>query len=325
MRMCTEYEDMISAFIDGALTEGDRAALMEHMASCPACQEYFDQQIALHDALLADAESIHPPEDLVPDVMAHVRFTPQEKRKEPAVRWQRWVALAACCAIAALALWRGGAGPRQVNVSRSAADACPATVEDCGETVPPAKEDPAVSVPESTPEEQDDTMTAPPSLNSAPPPEETAGGGNLPDAGVQAAPQPDGAPQMEAEPLEEGKRAEPGQRTAGDVGAMVAGAAPAADESMADPSDGTALLSHEPEAAKAPRTILTASPAAAAWVEEALGLPWTAGGRYELTAGEYAQLREVLDAGGADYTEQPGDEDAEEFLLIAESGPETDG
>ena len=47
MRMCTEYEDMISAFIDGALTEGDRAALMEHMASCPACQEYFDQQIAL--------------------------------------------------------------------------------------------------------------------------------------------------------------------------------------------------------------------------------------------------------------------------------------
>ena len=54
MRTCGEYEDMISAFIDGALAERDRAALMEHMAACPACQEYFDQQIALHDALLAD-------------------------------------------------------------------------------------------------------------------------------------------------------------------------------------------------------------------------------------------------------------------------------
>ena len=115
MRTCREYEDMISAFIDGALAEDDRAALMEHMAACPACQEYFDQQIALHDALLADAESIRPPEDFASDVMARVRFTPQDKRKKPAVRWQRWAALAACCAIAALALWRGGAGARQVK------------------------------------------------------------------------------------------------------------------------------------------------------------------------------------------------------------------
>ena len=100
MRTCGEYEDMISAFIDGALAERDRAALMEHMAACPACQGYFDQQIALHDALLADAEAICPPEDFAADVMARVRFTPQEKRKQTAVRWQRWAALAACCALA---------------------------------------------------------------------------------------------------------------------------------------------------------------------------------------------------------------------------------
>ena len=90
MRTCGEYEDMISAFIDGALAERDRAALMEHMAACPACQEYFDQQIALHDALLADAEAICPPEDFAADVMARVRFTPQEKRKQTAVRLRRW-------------------------------------------------------------------------------------------------------------------------------------------------------------------------------------------------------------------------------------------
>lgn len=324
MRTCVEYEDMISAFIDGALAERDRAALMEHMAACPACQEYFDQQIALHDALLADAESIRPPEDFASDVMAHVRFTPQEKRKKPAVHWQRWAALAACCAIAALALWRGGAGSRQVNVARDAADACPAAVEDQEETVRAAKEEPAASPPEAVPEEQDDTLTAPPSLNSAPPPEETASGGSAPDAGAQAAPQSGEEDRSAGEASDEGKRAEPKPRIAGDGGAVAAECAPTADAPSTALFDGTALLSNEPEAAKAPHTLLTASPAAAAWVEETLGLPWAAGGRYELTAGEYAQLREVLDTGGADFTEQPGDEDAEEFLLIAESGSEAD-
>lgn len=319
MRTCSEYEDMISAFIDGALTEHERAALMEHMASCPVCQEYFDQQIALHDALLADAEAIQPPEDFAADVMARVRFTPQEKRKKTAVRWQRWAALAACCAIAALALWRGAAGTQQVNMASRAADACPATTEDCEKTARSAKEEPAVPVPEDTPEERDDLLTAPPSLNSAPPPEETADSGGLPTAtGEQAVPQMDEEPQSAAEPIEEGKRVDSGQRTASGGGAQ---AAPTADTPAVA---GTAQMSIEPEATKAPHTILTASPVAAAWVEETLGLPWTAGAHYELTAGEYDQLRKALEADSADFTEQPGDEGTEEFVLIAENSPETD-
>ena len=55
MRTCEEYEALISAFIDGALADEDRAELMAHMAECPACQAYFDDQIAIHDAL-ADME-----------------------------------------------------------------------------------------------------------------------------------------------------------------------------------------------------------------------------------------------------------------------------
>jgi len=333
MRKCAEYEDMISAFIDGALAEEDRAALMEHMASCPACQNYFDQQIALHDALLADAEAIRPPENFTADVMARVRFTSQEKRRKPA--WPRWAALAACCAIAALALWRGGFGMRQVNVTGSTADVCPATAEDCGEIARSAQKN-AAPVQEAAPEERDTALeeqgTAPEiptaTLNSAPPPDEMiGGGGSAAEAETQAAPQLDSAPQTADTPAGE-RKVVTEQRTAGDGGAMTAGAppvgtAPAAADTPAS-HDGTSLLSIEPEAAKAPRTILTASPAAAAWVEETLGLAWTAGEFYELTAEEYGQLREALEADGADFTEQPGDEGTEEFVLIAGNSPETD-
>ena len=51
MRTCEEYEALISAFIDGALDDDSRGELMVHMAQCPACQAYFDDQIAIHDAL----------------------------------------------------------------------------------------------------------------------------------------------------------------------------------------------------------------------------------------------------------------------------------
>ena len=324
MRRCTEYEDMISAFIDGALAEDERAALMEHMAACPACQEYFDQQIALHDAMLADAEEIQPPEDFAADVMARVRFTPQNKRKKPVVRWQQWVALAACCAIAAVALWRGTVGTRQVNMTRGAAD-CPAapaeSVENTaraadkdGGTDAAAPEPAAAGTGSSTPE----APAAPPVTGSTPP-DEAASTEGSPDSEQQIAPQANAEPETTAE-LPDEKRIE--QRDGLTV--YQAMPAPAAGMLPDTSADDTAALSGGPEAAQAPCTIVTASPAAAAWVEETLGLAWTAGGRYELTEEEYLQLRKILEDAGEDFTEQPGDEDAEQFLLIAESGPETD-
>lgn len=344
MRTCGEYEDMISAFIDGALAERDRAALMEHMAACPACQGYFDQQIALHDALLADAEAICPPEDFAADVMARVRFTPQEKRKQTAVRWQRWAALAACCALAALALWRGGAGTRQVDVATGAADRPAVQAEDfaCADRAAEAAEEESgmdAAVPEAAPERDDGLKKeaapeapAPAAVLDSGPADASGEAGSA--AASEIAPLLNDAPQTAAGAPAEGKRASPEQWTAGDSGLQ---SAPAADTpEMASLDDealaavpetaslGGGLPAAVPEAAKAPCTILTASPAAVAWVEESLGLTWTAGERYALTAGEYAQLLEILEAAGEDFTEQPGDEDAGQFLLIAENSAETD-
>lgn len=102
MRTCEEYELLISEFIDGTLNEAGRAELMAHMAGCPVCQAYFDDQIAIHDAL-SQLEEIPAPAGLASQVMARVRETPQnrppEKKTVPFPHGRRWAALAACCAI----------------------------------------------------------------------------------------------------------------------------------------------------------------------------------------------------------------------------------
>ena len=116
MRTCEEYEALISAFIDGELAEEERGALMEHMASCPACQQYFDDQIAIHDAL-ESLEAPPAPAGFAERVMSRVRDMEQERPEQPAKaekktirfpHWRRWAALAACCAVAALGIWTFG-------------------------------------------------------------------------------------------------------------------------------------------------------------------------------------------------------------------------
>ena len=103
MENCNNYQERISAFIDGLLTEEERLELMEHMAACPACQQYLDDQIAIHDALTgleADA-----PAGFTDAVMTRVRETKQDAPEKKAIafpHWRRWLATAACCAVAVL-------------------------------------------------------------------------------------------------------------------------------------------------------------------------------------------------------------------------------
>jgi len=103
VKNCNSYQEQISAFIDGLLTENERLELMEHMAACPTCQACFDDQIALHDALTQlEAEA---PAGLADQVMARVRETAQDKPEKKVISfpvWRRWATTAACCAIAVL-------------------------------------------------------------------------------------------------------------------------------------------------------------------------------------------------------------------------------
>ena len=71
---CEKYEPMISAFLDGELSEEERVDVAAHLAACPGCQRYFDDLVAIHDAL--EQEEVPVPEDFAESVMARVRETP---------------------------------------------------------------------------------------------------------------------------------------------------------------------------------------------------------------------------------------------------------
>ncbi len=113
MRTCETYEAWLSALLDGELDPKYQAELMDHLASCPACRQYFDDLMEIQDALSTLDD--RAPEGFAQSVMDAVARTPQEggavseakRRRTPAAaRWRRWAAMAACLAlVAAAGLW----------------------------------------------------------------------------------------------------------------------------------------------------------------------------------------------------------------------------
>lgn len=102
-RSCEEYEELISEFLDGELSKEDQLQLMKHMSGCSVCQKYFDDLVAVHEAM-EDMEEAPVPEGFSDRVMAQVRVMKQEvpagKKTVLLSHWKRWAALAACCAVA---------------------------------------------------------------------------------------------------------------------------------------------------------------------------------------------------------------------------------
>ena len=123
MKNCEEFAPLLSAFVDGELTENERAAVLAHVSGCAGCRARLDELFVLHDALGA-LEEPEVPADLTAKVMAAVRAekaaqTPQ--RKKPGA-WRRWAAMAAC---AAVALFAAVTIP-QMGAEMAANDAAPA-------------------------------------------------------------------------------------------------------------------------------------------------------------------------------------------------------
>lgn len=107
MSMCEQYAEIISAFMDGKLSEKERLELMEHLALCPACKDYFEDQLTIREAMGELEEAA--PAGFAEAVMERVKSTPQEK-KRAALPWRSWAAAAACCALALLGVFTAG-GP----------------------------------------------------------------------------------------------------------------------------------------------------------------------------------------------------------------------
>ena len=44
MEHCENYTALISAAVDGELTEAEREELMDHLAQCPGCREVYSRR-----------------------------------------------------------------------------------------------------------------------------------------------------------------------------------------------------------------------------------------------------------------------------------------
>ena len=130
MLSCDEALELISAQLDGPLSQEEAARLEEHLSACPACRALADDLAELHGELPRLAAQ--PPAGLKEGVMDRIRaskVTPFQSKKR---QW-RWRSLASLAAVLALVLvgagvmdqWRtdGFRGGEQAPGSVSAAAA----------------------------------------------------------------------------------------------------------------------------------------------------------------------------------------------------------
>jgi len=145
----TEYREMLSALLDGELSEAETGEALAHLETCAACRQYFAELTALHEAL-GEPDECGVPADFADGVLARLREGAAPKRRAVRRRsWQRTAALAACAAVVILAaarLPRMGAG--KSAEAPAAPAAMPASV---GESASVEGPEPALAAPAAVP------------------------------------------------------------------------------------------------------------------------------------------------------------------------------
>ena len=131
MKKCEEFAPLLSAFVDGELTEEERAEVLAHVSECEKCRRLLGELTALH-AALGELEDEDVPAGFTGGVMAAVRAEkaaakPQVKKRST---WRRWMPMAACAAIVALAAAVTIPRTEMKQETASAAPDTPAAQED---------------------------------------------------------------------------------------------------------------------------------------------------------------------------------------------------
>lgn len=109
---CDKYLELLSARLDGALTEGEERALEAHLSACPDCRAAGAQLAALQGAF-PELEDIEAPEGFARGVMDRVRELETEKKVVPLFKRPQFRALAGLAACLVLAVGLYGASVRQ--------------------------------------------------------------------------------------------------------------------------------------------------------------------------------------------------------------------
>ena len=163
MKKCEEFAPLLSAFVDGELTEEERAEVLAHVSECEKCRRLLGELTALHAALgelesaavrahLSECEDCRArldeyvqltgemlalgeedvPAGFTEGVMAAVRAEKAAKKPQAKKRsaWRRWMPMAACAAIVALAAAVTIPRTAMKQEANDAAPAAPAAQED---------------------------------------------------------------------------------------------------------------------------------------------------------------------------------------------------
>ena len=130
MKECEEFAPLLSAFVDGELTEEERAEVLAHVSECEKCRRLLGELTALH-AALGELEDEDVPAGFTEGVMAAVRAekAAMPRMKKPSA-WRRWMPMAACAAIVALAAAVTIPRTEMKQETTSAAPDAPAAQED---------------------------------------------------------------------------------------------------------------------------------------------------------------------------------------------------
>ena len=130
MKKCEEFAPLLSAYFDGELTEEENAAVRAHLGECEDCRARLDEYAQLSGAMLALGEE-DVPEGFTARVMDAVRAekAAMPRMKKPSA-WRRWMPMAACAAIVALAAAVTIPRTEMKQETTSAAPDTPAAQED---------------------------------------------------------------------------------------------------------------------------------------------------------------------------------------------------
>ncbi|MDE7261682.1 MAG: zf-HC2 domain-containing protein [Oscillospiraceae bacterium] len=335
MKSCEEFELLASLAVDEEATLEERAELAKHLETCPDCRAYFEDLKRLHEAFAVEKPIV--PEDFAAQVMCRVRETKQDRAEEPEKKtvlfphWRRWAALAACCAVAALGVWATGNFGGVKDVMNRADDADMVAAQDARTAQEPSERRDAA-------EDAGGTGAAAMSDEAPPLPEEYGDAAksyareSLEESKSQ--PQDGGSTEWD---LDVSSSAGPEYATGGEEAAAFPVAAengndrmdaaeaadvPASEDNMeleeetenseplpspAKPLEPDEIAPVEVIGVPDPGILIAFGGTAQGWVENTLGLEWTDGGSYPLTAEQYADLIQTLDQAGEPYSIEPGE------------------
>jgi len=101
MSKCERYEALISAMLDGELTERERSELEEHLAICPDCAAMYAAFAEVSEALKAETDTLSEPlpAALHENIMAKVRMAEKAQKTHGTIMRLRPILAAAACVV----------------------------------------------------------------------------------------------------------------------------------------------------------------------------------------------------------------------------------